>query len=274
MKEYFFKERGLYYRKNSFEPNQPTLVFVHGLSGSSSAWLPYEKILEKKYNLLTYDMRGHGKSKKPTKYKDYALDNFTEELNALLNYEEAQNCVLVSHSFGTLVVLKFIAKYPNRAKASVFLSPNFAIMRRKIAKATKPLLSLVNLFRPFPFSPKIRGHVDYSLYPNTKDWSFSRMSADVSKTGLRVFLYCTKQSCNFDMEHSLEKISMPVLLIHGKEDTIFPVDNSILMSQKIKGSELILIPNADHIISLNNVSEITKAVESFVGKNQARILQS
>lgn len=272
MKELFLKDRGLYYRKNDFEPSRPTLVFVHGLSGSSSAWLPYEKILESKYNILSYDLRGHGKSPKPTKYDDYALGNFVDDLDALLTYEKIKHFILISHSFGTLIAFEFLAKYPNRAKAAVFLSPSFSVSKRKLSKLTRPLLSLVNLLRPFPFSPKPGIHIDYSQYPNTGDWNIPRMIADVGNTSLRVYLYCTKQSYSFDCEEFLEKINMPVLLIHGKKDTIFPVDNSIFMSQKIKGSELILIPNADHIIALNNVGEITEAIQTFVEKNRVAIM--
>ncbi|MFA5841878.1 MAG: alpha/beta hydrolase [Candidatus Paceibacterota bacterium] len=267
MKESFLKERGIYYRINDFEPTRPTLVFVHGLSGSSSAWFPYEKIFQTKYNILSYDLRGHGKSAKPPKYGDYCLDNFADDLACLVASQKIENCVLISHSFGTLISLLFLSKYPNRVRAAVFLSPSFAVSKRKLAKATRPFLSLVNLLRPFPFHPKTGKHIDYSLYPNSGDWNIPRMIADVGNTTLRVYLYCTKQSYGFDQENFLQKINIPVLLIHGKKDTIFPADNSVFMSQKIKGSEIILIPNADHIIALNNVKEITEATRDFVEKN-------
>ena len=52
------------------------MVFVHGVSGSSSAWWPYEKIFENKYNILTFDIRGHGKLKKFPNYSDYKIKNF------------------------------------------------------------------------------------------------------------------------------------------------------------------------------------------------------
>ena len=71
MKEHFFEDR-IYYRTNEFKSDRLTLVFVHGVSGSSSAWLPYEKIFENKYNVLTYDIRGHGLSKK---YPHYEFDH-------------------------------------------------------------------------------------------------------------------------------------------------------------------------------------------------------
>lgn len=35
----------IYYRCNKFTKTRKTLVLVHGLTGSSSAWIPYEKTL-------------------------------------------------------------------------------------------------------------------------------------------------------------------------------------------------------------------------------------
>jgi len=85
MQEYIWEDR-IYYETNEFKPDRLTLVFVHGVSGSSSAWLPYEKIFENKYNILTYDIRGHGKSKKYPNYSDYEIKNFAEDLHDLISF--------------------------------------------------------------------------------------------------------------------------------------------------------------------------------------------
>ena len=80
MKEFYFKENHIYYRMNDFKPDRKTLVFVHGMSGSSSAWIEYEEKFSKEYNVLTYDLRGHGKSHRYKKFNDYEIDKFTEDL--------------------------------------------------------------------------------------------------------------------------------------------------------------------------------------------------
>lgn len=62
MQEYIYSPKKIFYKKNEFKPGRPALVFVHGLSDSSSAWLPYEKKFEAQSNILTFDLRGHGYS--------------------------------------------------------------------------------------------------------------------------------------------------------------------------------------------------------------------
>ena len=56
--------------------------------------------------------------------------------------------------------------------------------------------------------------------------------------------------------------------MHGKKDTIFPVKNSLIMKEHIKGSELILIEGADHIIVLNNAIKVGDAIEHFIGEEK------
>ena len=86
MNEFFLEKRGISYRRNEFKPQRSTLFFVHGASGSSSAWLAYERAFEKDYNVLSLDLRGHGKSVRLIKYEDYAISKFSEDLYELLEH--------------------------------------------------------------------------------------------------------------------------------------------------------------------------------------------
>src|ERR1035437_9988341 len=96
MQEHIFEDR-IYYRTNEFKTDRLTLVFAHGVSGSSSAWLPYEKIFENKYNILSYDIRGHGKSKKYPHYEDYEIKNFALDLHDLITHLKISKFIRLEH---------------------------------------------------------------------------------------------------------------------------------------------------------------------------------
>jgi pimeloyl-ACP methyl ester carboxylesterase len=266
MTEHFFESRGLYYRVNEFTADRPTLVFIHGLSGSSSAWEMYEKYFEKNYNVLTYDLRGHGKSYKSRAYAAYAMDNHVQDLAKLLQYLDIKNYVLICHSYAVLIGLEFLATRPNGVAGVVFLSPGYVVGKRIPERILKPLFILSRIIELFPFSEKPGTHVNYAKFPNTGDWNLPRMIADVGNTSFHVYMYGTLQSYTVNKEAFLETLSMPVLLLQGKKDTIFPVTNSIFMHKKIKDSELVLIDHADHIVVLNNFKEVSFAIENFIDK--------
>lgn len=272
MKELYFNDE-IYYRVNEFKPNRLTLVFAHGVSGSSSAWLPYEKIFENKYNVLTYDIRGHGMSKKFPNYTDYEIKNFANDLHELISYLDIQKFVLISNSFAALIALEYIKLYRETVIANVFTSPEVYLPETLLAKITLPILKkLTGILSFLPFNPKPRGHVDYSKHINSTDWNIKRNLADMRNTGFRVHFFTLRQSFAPKQEYSLEKITVPTLVIHGEKDSMVPLKNAVTMSEKIKNSEFISLPNIDHNTTHNAVKEMSGAIESFIEKNK-KVLQ-
>lgn len=266
MKENIFNDK-IYYRVNEWKNNRKTLVLVHGLVGSSSAWWEYEKILKEKYNILAFDIRGHGKSKRFTEYDDYKIDNFSNDIFELVNYLEIKKFILVSHSFGTFIALDFISKHREFIEAMIFLSPNFNIFQMPEAKIMKPIINFFSKFK-FPLSKtKKRLQLDYlRKYPNSGDFNIRRTIADMSNTSLRSYLYCMKQIYSFNGEGILKKIDFPTLIIHGKEDKIFPVKYGMIMAEKIPNSKIVMLDNVCHEIkdSPITISKIANAMSGFI----------
>jgi pimeloyl-ACP methyl ester carboxylesterase len=264
MKEYFFTERQIYYRKNDFDSKKKTIVFIHGVSGSSSAWLPYEDKFKDKLNILSFDLRGHGKSHRYDKYEDYNINEFEEDLFQLLKLLNIEKFIMVSHSYGTFVALEFISKHEEYVSASILLSPNYNVNIMPSSKPFKAFLDVVTKIKLPISDKKERKHIDYSKYLNTGDFNIKRTIADLNNTGLQVYLMCTKQTFPLNYEKLLEKIHIPVIIISGEKDTIFPNKYAVYMSQKIPNSKLITIKNTNHILVLNNFKEVSNYIDDFV----------
>ncbi|MFA6353338.1 MAG: alpha/beta hydrolase [Candidatus Paceibacterota bacterium] len=274
MQEHIFENR-IYYRTNEYKTDRITLVFVHGVSGSSSAWLPYEKIFEKKYNVVTVDIRGHGMSKKFPNYSDYEIKNFAEDLHDLIMYLKIPKFVLISNSFAGLIALEYIKLWRETVSANVFTSPEIYLHEGFLAKIMRFSLAIfTGIISLLPFNPKPRGHVDYRKHINSTDWSISRNLADIKNTGLHAHFYTLKQSLDANQEYDLEKINVPTLVMHGEKDSMVPIKNSMKMSREITNSEFISIPNVDHNTAHNAVLEMSQAIESFVEKNKTKLLFS
>jgi pimeloyl-ACP methyl ester carboxylesterase len=267
MKEYFFEDR-IYYRTNDFQQGRLTLVFVHGASGSSSAWLPYEKIFENKYNILTYDIRGHGMSKKFPDYKDYEIKNFVADFHDLLTHLRISKFVLISSSFATIIAREYLKLYRDTVVALVFTSTEDYRENDFMLKIIRPFIkAVVSVIKFLPFNPVPRGHVNYSKIKNS-DWSIERNYADLKNTGLHAQFYTLKQSFRPGAQHELEKINVPTLILHGENDSLVPIKNAVAFSKKIKNAEFVNIPNYDHDLHHNAIKEVSAAIESFIEKNK------
>jgi pimeloyl-ACP methyl ester carboxylesterase len=264
MTEGRLEARGIYYRTNDFTPGRPTLVFVHGVSGSSSAWRPYEARFSSDFNVLTFDIRGHGRSVKYRRSADYAISHFVDDLRVLLDHLGVARCVLVAHSFATLIALEFLRTDQSRVEAAVLISSDFDVGRRLPARILRAALGPVDLLQLLPFRSRNGRHVDYSRYPDSGDWNVARMKEDVGNTTWRVYLYCTRASYAVHADAYLTSIGVPVLLLHGRLDTIFPVENSIYMATRFPRADLQVIDDADHIVVLNRPREVSDAIERFL----------
>ncbi len=265
MREDFFEERGIYYRMNDWNADRKTIVFVHGLVGSSSAWKPLEEEFEQRYNLLTYDLRGHGKSKKPLAYEAYAISEHVHDLVKLTTMLGAKKFTLVSHSFGTLIALEYIAQHEDTLDHIVFLSPSFSLSKMRKTRIVRPIYDIAApIMRMIPFSGKVRGQTDYTKHIQSRDWNISRTIADMRNTGLHVYFYSMMHVYDIDREALLPLITVPTLLIHGAHDGMFPYENSLIMAKRIPGAKLVTLPDADHIIVLNNAPEICREIGTFL----------
>ena len=273
MTERVLEARGICYRTNTFEPNRPTLVFVHGVSGSSSAWRPYEARFASQCNLVTFDLRGHGRSGKPARYRDYAIPNFVDDLTALLAHLEVRTCFLVGHSFAVLILLEFLRRSQTGIVGVVLLSPDFDASRRVSAKLLKAALGPVPLLDRLPFRPPLGRRIDYARFPDSGDWNVPRMAADIGNTTWRVYLYCTKHALGVHAADVLAGIRVPVLLVHGRRDTVFPVASAIEMAAAIPKADLVILEDADHILVLNRPREVGDAIERFLNRHARLTLE-
>lgn len=265
MKE-FFTENGIYYRTNNIDPKKKTLVLIHGVSGSSSAWLELEDHFKDDCNIVSLDLRGHGLSKKLKEYLDYDISLLSRDVREITEILDLKNIVLISHSFGTLIGLDLIFSLGDKTDSVVFVSPIFNVRKVRFAKFTFSIISrLANMMNIFPFSPGKGGHVDYSKYRNTGDWNARVFMADIMNTSFRIYFFCMKHLYAFrDADSLLKNITKPTLIIHGTKDTVMPLEESVRSSEKIPNCRFIPIKGGSHVLVRDKSDILSEKIEDFM----------
>jgi pimeloyl-ACP methyl ester carboxylesterase len=92
------------------------VVLIHGwLSSAGINWaLPgTSNLLANNYQVIALDVRGHGRSDKPTKEEAYGLE-LVEDVVRLLNHLKIKKAHVVGYSMGGIIAAKFIVKHPDR----------------------------------------------------------------------------------------------------------------------------------------------------------------
>ena len=115
-----------------------TVILVHGYTCDESTWTEQVPALATRYRVITLDLPGHGRSDVPPVDK-FSMDLFARAIEAVRAEAKAERVVLVGHSMGTPVVLRYAHSYPQHTAALVFVDglmpapPNPAVPTRGVA---------------------------------------------------------------------------------------------------------------------------------------------
>jgi len=83
-----------------------TVILVHGYTCDDTTWTEQVPALAKEYRVVTLDLPGHGKSESPRDGK-FSMDLFARAIEAVRAEVGANTAVLVGHSMGTPVILRY-----------------------------------------------------------------------------------------------------------------------------------------------------------------------
>ena len=119
-RQYFNGNCYKYYFK---DPKRKTLVLIHGLGLNQDVWAWQISLFKKNYNILIYDLLGHGDSKDPE--NEISLTLFADQLSAIVDYLDIEKATLVGFSLGSMISRKFASLHPSKVEGLVLLnSPN------------------------------------------------------------------------------------------------------------------------------------------------------
>ncbi len=97
-----------------------TVFLIHGYTCDETSWAEQVPVLARQYRVVTLDLPGHGQSDRPG-VEQFSMDLFARAIEAVRLDVKVDRIVLVGHSMGTPVVLKYANLYPQHTAALVFV---------------------------------------------------------------------------------------------------------------------------------------------------------
>jgi pimeloyl-ACP methyl ester carboxylesterase len=260
----------------SYEINRKSklfLILLHGLGGNLRAWDEEKTFFNKKsISTIAIDLRGHGLSDRPRSIHYYKLENFARDIYEIIKKEKIADFILVGHCFGGMVVMDFHRLFPDLAKSYVFIDTNYKSPRKlkQLLEKNRIAIDLFNLYLKFHGLKTEKHRFSFKEFTNSSDLDLSRFLTDVWRTSLVSWILTFENISKFDETKTLKTINKPVLIIEGKNDSIFNISIAKRINKLIKNSELKLIPFENHIIILNNPNVLEEEIYSFIGKLNKR----
>jgi len=157
--EYFSSEKGFEIAYEiSGDKNNPKMVLIHGLFFNSDCWRDQLPVFKPEFNILRYDLRGHGKTTKPK--KKFALRNYVDDLHALLlHLNWTKELYFVGHSLGGIIAMAYAILYPSPIKKMV-VADSFCFVSQE---AITDVLGRINSYKleDFALGISVRGLIPY-----------------------------------------------------------------------------------------------------------------
>ena len=113
------------------------LVLIHGLGANLAFWyMGIARLLARQYRVITYDLRGHGRSSMPA--SGYTLPDMANDLEALLDFLGVEHAHIVGHSFGARVALYFTTSRPDRVSTLTAADTQVSCLQNQVRLADWP----------------------------------------------------------------------------------------------------------------------------------------
>ena len=249
------------------------IILIHGYPLSGRAWdKQVPVLLDAGHRVITYDRRGFGVSSQPATGYDY--DTFASDLKALIDELDLHDVTLVGHSMGTGEVTRYIGKYgSDRIARGVLVSPipPFLLQTDDNAEGLPG-----SLFEGFVQSAKadvpawMKGFLD-NFY-NMDHYAGKLVSPEAFASSLDVALAASAIAAvaciptwETDFRADLDKIDVPMLVIHGDADRILPFPNTGKRLPDLIDCELVVIEGGPHAIAWTHADQVNDALLQFVG---------
>ncbi|HEX6934435.1 MAG TPA: alpha/beta fold hydrolase [Streptosporangiaceae bacterium] len=197
------------------------LLLTHGFGASARMWDPNTAALSAQREVITWDMRGHGRSDSPGDQAEYTHAACLADMAALLDERGAARAILGGLSLGGYLSLGFWLDHPERVAGLLLCDTG----------------------------PGFRSDDARQRWNDRSVATAARLERDGQLGQARAARGMLTQQDGRVID-ALPSVDVPVLVVVGADDTPF-LGAADYVTAKVRGAELIVIPDAGHSCNLD-----------------------
>ncbi|KAK3389576.1 Alpha/beta hydrolase protein [Podospora didyma] len=263
------------YYKDWGDESDPVVTFSHGWPLSSDNWDSQMFFLASQgYRVIAHDRRGHGRSSQPWHGND--MDTYADDLRQLFEALDLRGVVMVGHSTGGGEVARFVGRFgtENRVKKAVLISAVPPIMVQSETNPKGTPLAVFDSFREAMLKDRSQFFLDV---PTGPFFGFNRPGVKVSQGRIQSWWQqgmmasfkgaydCIKQFSETDFTEDLKKMDIPVLVLHGDDDQVVPIEASAKRTiELLPQGTLKVYPGGPHALPNICADEVNKDILEFI----------
>jgi pimeloyl-ACP methyl ester carboxylesterase len=240
----------IYYDIQGPEGALPILL-SHGHAAATPMWSSQVAALKKKFRVITWDLRGHGRSDSPDNPALYTVTHTIDDIAAILDDCYIDKAVIAGHSLGGVMTFQFQLTYPERVLAMVIFNsgPGFRsdTARDKWNLGCERTASSLERKGLAALAKSDEVHAEW----HADVWGLIHSARGIM----------THEDSR--MIDNLGNINVPVLIMVGAQDEEF-LGAAEYMERKIADVKKVLIEDAGHAANLDQPEIFNKLLIDFL----------
>lgn len=243
-------------------PNGKPVILLHGITDSAFSFSRVMPLLDLgKFRVLALDQRGHGESDKPN--DGYALTNFAADVAAFMDAAGIRRATIVGHSMGSFVAMQTAISYPQRVDGLVLVG-SATTVDTDFGREFKNTVDGLNDPIALDF---VREFQKSTLYREVPANFFEQAVQESLKVPANVWKKALDGLISSRIADELDKIKVPVLVIWGDKENIFPRSEQDKLISKLWQAKLKVYTNAGHSPNWEYPELFARDLEEFLGRN-------
>ncbi len=257
-----------------------TLLFVHGLGSYSLAWKKNIEKLQTNFRCIAVDLPNYGKSSSGD--YPFTMSFFAEAIADFIRIKKLDNVILVGHSMGGQIALTLALQPDPPIEGLVLLAPaGFETFTEDHRTWFASLLTPESIRKNTPKQIEFNFNLNFhgNTMPESARFMYEdrlKMRADTAAYGRYCAMIprCVAGMLAEPVFDRLAEVTLPTLIIYGKEDALIP--NRILHPQmttqqvaesgheQLPNSQLKMLSPCGHFVQWDCAETVNEAIQNFV----------
>jgi pimeloyl-ACP methyl ester carboxylesterase len=249
----------LYYEMTG--DGQP-IVLIHGLGSSCRDWEMQIPFFSKHYRVISYDLRGHGRSQKPR--GPYSMSLFAKDTVELIKSLGIAPVHVVGISLGGMIAFQLALDHPELIRSLVIVNSGSEVVVRTMQDRWNVFLrfAIVRLLG----MRKMGEVLSKKLFPKEAQADIQKLFVERwAENDTRAYLDTLRAIVGWSVTDQIHKINVPTLVIAADGDYT-PLSVKEAFVAQMPNAELTVIPNSRHATPVDSPVMFNEMVMSFLMK--------
>jgi 3-oxoadipate enol-lactonase len=249
----------LYYEVHG--SGEPVLL-LHGLGSSTLDWEPQIAALSPRFQVIAFDVRGHGRSAKPR--QRYSVRLFADDTTALIRSLGLGPVHVVGISMGGMIAFQLAVTAPELVRSLTIVNSGPAMPVKTLAQRMMiwMRIAIVRIRGMRKMGEVLAGR----LLPKPEHAALRAQFIERWATNdPTAYLSALKGLVNWDVMAALERIDCPVLVL-GADQDYTPTQSKQAYTAMIRGAKLVIIEDSRHMLPVERPEPFNVALMGFLSE--------